>query len=419
MEKIKEIEEIEKEINIEEIKKNIYTIKNRLITITDNNKKKDIIFRINTKEYYNLIINYGINNIFSKEELKEIYDINNKYKTRLYYDYNEIKIDNNKKYIINTSNITNIIINSIIYYLRKNSEEGIINKFKNIIKQNINKIEFYKDKNEEKQIKIYFNSLMFNEINNMKLNINIILNNKNLNYEIKNIEINEYMRIYYDDKYINYIVGKINEDYEYKYNIILKNGVLLLSKDLEEFNDEIIKISMINNNLENKITKQEHNNLHSYKILSKYLQKIKNEYNIKIDNIEFINKKINIYMKNELNEYITYKNKEFLTKYKLLFFNISEGKNIQENNIIINLSKNKNYGLICNNYNININIQSKTLKSIQFYIIELDDCEKFNPNLSNYNYKIIGGFKINLYKIELLPFNEIIDNFINLLKINY
>jgi len=221
-----------KNINLKDIKENIYFLENYKIQFYIDG----IYIDIYDTYYKNIYKDIFINNIFillSKDNKKLnnlIYEnVDEKIqenKTYLIYNTFEKNIDNlgDEKYI-NKINLTNYIINSLTYYIfnfRQDKIKDYVNILKNnIISSKIKKIKINKD-NKEIEIdyidKIYFNKNLFEEIYKLNLNFKIVLYNLNsfdkiINYEIqtKQENINGYNHI------INYFYYILNNGNKLKY----------------------------------------------------------------------------------------------------------------------------------------------------------------------------------------------------------
>jgi len=461
-------------INIKELENNIFTIKNKKIRlfIYKDGINKIIDFNIDTKEYNNLILEEGILTNIIKDNnkiikiIKDNNEITNIIKDKnkiirikkqkeidtIYYDYFEYDIGNEKKYLINTSNIISIIINSIIYYLKKYENEKI-EEFKQIIMKNIiysNIIEEIIDKNSINQKKIFLNKKIFKEINNMKLKLHIQLYNKQFILPIEDI-------IYIDDKinfklllgknykyFIKNIYGRIDENLNYKYDLIsYKYNSPIYTLNLDDFNDEYLniyineksKINLENSliskndlklpkqsnhfifkliNIDNRISSDSCENIlyHSFLLF--------NKYNIKIKDAEYpTNLQKRIIMLDKNNDKINYNDIDNIGRRRIIFFTIGE------DNTFLNLKKNDCIG-ICNiisSRDINIRLIGERINQIDYNL--LSDPKYFiikkekSINNINYSLNIIGEFIVKSpNNIYCLSFEEVVNDFINVIKTN-
>lgn len=221
-------------INIKDINKNYYILFNELLIINKN--EQNIIFDKFIKNNYKDLISY---NFFSKLNIKlDKYlnrtNINCNKNDYIYYDY--LKNFKKNKIIYNKSNLTNLIINCIIYYIL-NYDIQKINKFKNIIEESIITYEKEKIFNDYFNIKIYFNKNIFKQLNNLNLNINIILKNRYYN------NINSINNVSYIDE--NNKIFNLNNDKKYSKIIYYNDNNIGKFKFYE--NNNIFKIVLYSN----------------------------------------------------------------------------------------------------------------------------------------------------------------------------
>jgi len=175
-----------KNINLKDIKKNIYFLENYKIQIFINNIYIDIYDKLNNinnldyhKTFYNLFNDKKLNNLVNKNLYEDIND------NEFYFYYNYISQNSDIQYNINNSYFINILLNVLTYYIF-NFNKDKIDDYINILKNNIvssdvitNKNKFYSSNNRINLNRIYFNKNLFEEINKLNLDIKIILYNIN------------------------------------------------------------------------------------------------------------------------------------------------------------------------------------------------------------------------------------------------
>ena len=437
---------IQKKI-ITEINNNIYVIKNKFIRLQIKNDEKNNIddFDFNTQKYFDLISQYNIFNIIKLQELNikpeynDLIKIDDDTITELFYDFCDFKTENNT-YMINTSNIINIIINCVIYYF-KNYNNNLLDEFKKILKNNLSRIII--DKQEKNDyIKILISKTFFTDLYNMNLPIHIQLYNKNFNFLIEKIFLkdNIIFKILNDyNKNISYIIGKFDENLNYKYDVIDNFNLIIETLDLEDFNNDFLNIifnkhlNEINksNTLTNKFNTELSNNYlmkytldicsnnkimnfissESFNKMLHYIFVFKNKYDLKIKEIKISFEK-SIFMKDKNNNYICHEKKFTIGRRKVIFLTLDE------DNYILNLKKNDCIGF-------SSVLPIKYYRYYKYYKYYKKNMDKFfinkKKNNSNsyksYDLNIIGEIKtLSLYNIKFLSYDNAILDFINVIK---
>ena len=144
---------------------------NNYINFNISNKLKSFDIEIYNKIIYLNI--YEIIKLFNEKDLKF-----NK-KDLIYYDINII----NKEVSINTTNLINYLINFIFYFI-VNYDSNKINSFIEILRNNYS----YKEINNTKDyIQVYFNKNIFKDLFDLNLKLELIFNNKYMEYNIIDI----------------------------------------------------------------------------------------------------------------------------------------------------------------------------------------------------------------------------------------
>ena len=184
-----------KNINLKNIKENIYFLENYKIQLFINNIYIDIYDKINNinnldfkKTFYNLFNDKKLNNLVNKNLYEEIND-NEFYFYYNYFSQNSnlynIQYNNIIQYNINNSYFINILLNVLTYYIF-NFNKDKIDDYINILKNNIvssnvitNINNLYSSNTKINMKRIYFNKNLFEEINKLNLDIKIILYNIN------------------------------------------------------------------------------------------------------------------------------------------------------------------------------------------------------------------------------------------------
>ena len=352
-------------IDLKEYIKNQIIINNKEIILNINNDEK--IIKLNKENNYLNLLNNLISNI----------NLTFKYSLQscgsMYYDY----FKNNEKEEINKYNLTNYLVNCILYYVY-NFEKDKINDLNKIICYNFI---YKKDEiinNNINYIRIFFKRTFFKDIFNLNLNLKINFSNLHFKEFITNFYFNCF-RIIFMSYEKNIYIKSINDNlicymnnYSLDYTLLNNyyilcfnnNSLCSLSNNLY-FNYDTNINNDVNNKDENKDEDKKEDEEEEY---------IKEDDEKEEDYIEDnIQKNDKIY----LIENLKIKMIELLKKYKI---DISKMKNYYYTNFEEKIYiKDENNEYITNKNNCRINI-----KRYIFYIKLDNDIKKLNLKEINY-----------------------------------